>query len=436
MANLAVIGGQWGDEGKGKIVDLLAPRFAIVARYQGGPNAGHTVVFNGQTHALHHIPSGIFHAGVRSVIGPGALIDPESLNEELEGLTRAGVPYAERLTISERAHVILPLHRVLDAAIERRLGDDAIGTTRRGIGPAYAARAHRWGLRLVELGDADAVATSVERVLRTGIGDLLEEAGEPAPTGENVVDWAAHWWNRLEPLCGDVSGLLQDASDRGEPILFEGAQGTLLDIDHGTYPFVTSSSTTAGGIPAGVGLPPRSVDRVLGVMKAYQTRVGAGPFPTEDEGPLGERLRRVGHEFGTTTGRPRRCGWFDAVAARYAVRLNGIDALAVTKFDVLSGVDPLRIAVGYVIDGERVDRPPAAASAMARALPVFEELAGWNEPIGELRRLEDLPRTARAYLDRMAELSGCPIGVVSVGADRRCTIIVEGGLLERFDAHA
>ncbi|RMF73916.1 MAG: adenylosuccinate synthase [Acidobacteria bacterium] len=434
MNNLAVVGAQWGDEGKGKVVDLLAPRFSAVVRFQGGPNAGHTVVFGGRTHALHHIPSGIFHDGVRCLVGAGALVDPERLIEELDGLGEAGIDPVGRLLLSAKAHVILPLHRALDGAMEARLGTSAIGTTRRGIGPAYAAKAQRWGVRLGDLADGARVAAELDRALAAGVADWCRALGAEVPEPERVAEQVAVWWERLEPLVGNVTRELHETLEAGRPVLFEGAQGALLDVDHGTYPFVTSSSTVAGGIPASLGIAPRAVEAVLGIVKAYATRVGAGPFPTEDTGSLGDALREAGREFGTTTGRPRRCGWFDAVAARYAVRINGLDALAVTKFDVLSGIDPLRIAVGYALDGDPVGDFSDVGDAWDRLEPIWEELPGWSEPLTAVRRLEDLPAGARRYLDRVAELAGVPVALVSVGPDREQTIVDPRGLLSAWIA--
>ena len=429
MNNLAVVGAQWGDEGKGKVVDLIAPHFAVVVRFQGGPNAGHTVVFGGQTHALHHIPSGIFHDDVRCLVGAGALVDPGRLIEELDGLLEAGVEPRGRLLISGKAHVILPLHRALDAAMEARLGTSAIGTTRRGIGPAYAAKVQRWGIRLGDLADAGRVARELARALDSGIADWCRSLGADVPEPAEAARLAEAWWQRLAPVTGNVTRELHEALAADRPILFEGAQGALLDVDHGTYPFVTSSSTVAGGIPASLGIAPRAVEAVLGVVKAYATRVGAGPFPTEDTGRLGDALREAGREYGTTTGRPRRCGWFDAPAARYAVAINGLDALAVTKFDVLSGIDPLRIAVGYHVDGELIEDPSEVGDAWDRVEPVYEEHPGWSEPLVDARRIEDLPSRARAYLDRISELAGAPVALVSIGPDREQTIVEPHGLL-------
>lgn len=432
MANLAIVGAQWGDEGKGKVVDLLAPRFAIVARYQGGPNAGHTVVFDGRSHALRHIPSGIFHAGIRCLVGAGTLVDPAGILSEIEGLEAAQVPVSSRLTISSRAHVIMPYHRQLDAALEQKLGGAAIGTTRRGIGPAYGAKAERTSLRLGDLANKDAVIAGVQRSLDSGLADRLRHFGEVVPDPRQVAQLAHDWWRRLAPMCGDVTRTLHEALEANLPILFEGAQGTMLDVDHGTYPFVTASNTIAGGIPPSLGIPPRAVERTLGVVKAYCTRVGAGPFPTEDHGAAGAQIREKGREFGTVTGRPRRCGWFDAVAGSYAVRLNGLDALAVTKFDVLSGMPKVKIATAYDIDGRRTEWFPSTTAEVARAIPIYEEWDGWSGDLSKVRRLADLPATARRFLDRLSELLRCPVALVSVGPDREETIVDETGLLAQY----
>lgn len=428
MRNLAVVGAQWGDEGKGKIVDFLAPRFFLVARFQGGPNAGHTVVIGGTRYALHHIPSGIFHEGVLCLIGAGTLVDPERILEEMAQLRNSGITVEGRLLISSRAHVILPYLRSLDGALEQRLGAQAIGTTRRGIGPAYAWKAERWGIRLADLACPEEVRRRVQQTLDAGVGDWLRLLDAEIPDPAALARKAEEWWESLGPLCGGVSQALQEALAGGRSVLFEGAQGTLLDIDHGTYPFVTSSSTIAGGIPGSLGVPPRAVERVLGVTKAYTTRVGSGPFPTEETGEVGDLLRKNGHEFGTTTGRPRRCGWLDVVALRHAVQVNGLDGLALTKFDVLSGMDPVRIAVAYEVDGRRTDTFPALTRQLESAVPVYEDLPGWREPVTSARSMDDLPPRARFYVRRVAELAGCPVSIVSVGPDRFQTILTEGGL--------
>ncbi len=429
MSNLAVVGAQWGDEGKGKVVDLLAPRFASVVRFQGGPNAGHTVVVDGVTHALHQVPSGILHPGVRCLVGAGTLVDPDRLVEELATLRAAGVDPGGRLVLSRRAHLILPHHRALDGALEARLGKGGIGTTRRGMGPAYGAKVERWGVRLGDLARPADVAAHLGRMLDAGLGAWLRELGAEVPSPAEIEALAARWWEALGEYVGDVSRLLHDDLREGRPILFEGAQGALLDVDFGTYPFVTSSNTIAGGIPASLGIPPRAVERVVGIAKAYTTRVGAGPFPTEEHGPLGDRLRDAGGEYGTTTGRPRRCGWFDAVAVAHAVRVSGIDALVLTKLDVLGGIDPLRIAVAYEIEGERTEWFPGTAAELARAVPVYEEMPGWTENLAGVRRLEELPAAARAYVARIEELTGCQVSLVGTGPGRGSEIILPGTLL-------
>jgi adenylosuccinate synthase len=435
MANLAIVGAQWGDEGKGKVVDLLAPRFALVARYQGGPNAGHTVAFDRRSFALRHIPSGIFHQHVRSLIGAGTLVDPVAITEEIDNLEAAGIPVAQRLTISDRAHVIFPFHRDLDAALEKHLQAAAIGTTKRGIGPAYSAKVERGSVRLADLADPKQVAATLQRSLDSGLRVRLQHLGCAVPVPADVAREGLAWWQRLGPLSGDVTSILHEALADRLPVLFEGAQGTLLDIDHGTYPFVTSSNTIAGGIPPSLGIPPRAVEHTLGVVKAYCTRVGAGPFPSEELGPLGDEIRTRGREFGTVTGRPRRCGWFDAVAARYAVRLNGLDGFAVTKFDVLTGIDPVRVCVAYEVDGDRTTRFPSSATTLGRAKPIYQDFPGWRGDLSVCRRVEDLPFEARSFIASLESMTDCPVAIVSVGPDREQTIVVESGLMSRF-AHS
>jgi adenylosuccinate synthase len=423
MPNLAVIGGQWGDEGKGKVVDLLAPHFDVVARFQGGPNAGHTVAFGGRTFFLHHIPSGIFREGITSVVGNGMVIDPESFLDEVRGLEDAGIPVRERLLISDRAHVILPLHKELDGAAEDRLGNDKIGTTRRGMGPVYTSKVSRYGIRTVDLAHHHRVVDRIGRALDSGLGSCLQTLGLPRPDPAEIAGLCERWAAEIGPLVTDTGQWLHERIAAGGRVLFEGAQGTLLDLDHGTYPHVTSSSTGAGGIATGLGIGPRRVNRVLGVMKAYCTRVGAGPFPTEEPGEVGDRIRETGREYGTTTGRPRRCGWFDAVAARYAARVNGLEGVAVTLFDVLDHFDEVRLATAYQVEREQVRHLPADPDLLQRARPVFETLPGWKTDTREARCLADLPTAARGYLDRMAEESGVPVDLVSVGPDRQEVVL-------------
>ena len=419
MANIAVIGGQWGDEGKGKVVDLLSDRFDVVARWQGGPNAGHTVRFDGRTFALRHIPSGILRDGVTAVIGNGAVVDPVSLLQEIAELEEQGIRVAGRLRISHRAQVILPIHRELDRIAEES-ATPAIGTTRRGIGPAYMTKMARLGVRLVDLGDLKTLRRRMEG-LRAGFGAVLGVGGGVSPE-LLAEEYYAHG-HTLAPFVGDTSGWLGARLRDGARVLFEGAQGTMLDVDHGTYPFVTSSNTVVGGLFPGLGVAPRHLHGTVGVFKAYSTRVGAGPFPTEQLGEAGHLIRERGREFGTVTGRPRRCGWFDGVAARYAAALNGIDVAAITLFDVLDAFDEIPLCVAYRWRGEESAEMPAESAVLEEVEPVLERLPGWRQPTSDIRRIEDLPAEARGYLDRLAELVGCEIGIVSVGPDRSQTIV-------------
>jgi adenylosuccinate synthase len=426
--NIAVIGAQWGDEGKGKIVDLLTPHFSIVARYQGGHNAGHTVYARGTKFVLHLIPSGILHAGVACVIGNGVVVDPEALFQEVEALAGHGVEVGERLLISEKAHLILPYHRDLDLLHEARRGDRKIGTTSRGIGPAYEDKIGRRGIRVGDLADPAALAEEIRENVQA----------RNRLVGDSVLDWQqvferlqAHGL-RMRRWVGDVSRFLAAEMARGRPVLFEGAQGTLLDIDHGTYPFVTSSNATAGGVCTGLGIGPRAVHRVLGVAKAYITRVGGGPLPTELAGPLAERLREGGQEYGASTGRPRRCGWYDAVAVRYAVRINGLDALALTKLDVLDGLDEIRICTAYRCGGEVLTDFPSDVRQLAACEPIYESHPGWTEPARGARSYGELPVLARAYIARLEEVSLVPVTIISTGSDREDTIFREGSAIAEW----
>jgi adenylosuccinate synthase len=417
--NIAVVGAQWGDEGKGKIVDLLAQRFSIVARYQGGHNAGHTVHTGGRKFILRLIPSGILHPGVTCVIGNGVVVDLQALFDEVDELARAGIDVDGRLLVSDRAHLILPYHRDLDMLSEANLGSRLIGTTSRGIGPAYEDKAGRRGLRVCDLGD-DAI---LEEHIRDGVARRNRLAGDEGLKWPDVLARTRELGVRLRPWITDVSIALARAMAEGRPILFEGAQGTMLDLDHGTYPYVTSSNATVGGACTGLGVGPRAVQAVLGVAKAYTTRVGEGPFPTELKGAQADALREKGNEFGAVTGRPRRCGWFDAVQVRHAVRVNGLDALVVTKLDVLDGLADVPICVAYRIDGESGAEFPADVRRAQRCLPVLEVLPGWSAPTGGVRRLADLPEAARAYLQRLEDLTGVPVLLVSTGAAREDTIV-------------
>ncbi len=430
MTSTVVLGMQWGDEGKGKIVDLICPAFDAVVRYQGGDNAGHTVKFGDRHFALHLVPSGILHPGKSCVLGNGMVVRPAALFEELDGLAASGVDAGGRLFVSRRAHAILPPHLELDAAREAAAGDGKIGTTVRGIGPAYENKAARLGLRLGDL----ASAALEERLapLLDHLGGELERLGRPRPDGAALLDACRGWAASLDPLLADTAYLLNDWLDDGRSLLFEGAQGALLDLDHGTYPFVTSSSTTTAGAGVGTGVPPGRIDGVLGILKAYTTRVGTGPFVTELEEDHGEFLRRRGNEVGTTTGRPRRCGWLDAVAARYAVMVNGVDAVALTKMDVLDTLDEIRICVAYRIDGEERRQVPATVEELGRAEPVYRTLPGWRSDTVGTVDFDRLPAAARSYVAAIEEEVGAPAAIVSSGPRREETILRPGAALERL----
>ena len=421
-ATVVVVGAQWGDEGKGKLVDVLAERADLVVRYQGGANAGHTVVIGESQFILRQIPSGILHAGVVCVVGNGVVLDPETFFGELDQLAERGIDTAGRIFVSDRAHLVLPYHKLLDAASEK---SQKLGTTGRGIGPAYEDKYGRRGVRVTDLRRLDcARALVVERVERAN--RLLEMLGAAERASlEQHTALLERLAPRLLPLTTDAGLLVHRAVRDGRRVLLEGAQGSLLDVDHGTYPYVTSSNTTAGGAAVGVGIGPTLIHAVLGVVKAYTTRVGNGPLPTEAGSPYGQRLRELGGEFGAVTGRPRRCGWFDATVVRYAARVNGLTGLAVTKLDVLDSFAEIPVCVGYELDGERCDEMPAEADALGRVRAVYETRPGWQKPTGAARRLADLPAESRAYLDRLEELSGVPVRYVSVGTRRDQIIEVE-----------
>ncbi len=419
--NTAVIGTQWGDEGKGKISHYLAEHVDIVARYAGGNNAGHTVVFDGKTYKLHHIPSGIFFPDKLSVLGNGMVIDPKVLLDEIEGLRSQGVEIRKNLMISPLAHVIMPYHRLVDAAQESKRGDRKLGTTGRGIGPAYVDKAARTGIRVMDLlEDGDDLTARI----RFHLEDKAHAVEGSGLTVAGVEQEYRAYAERLRPFVGDVSVRLTQAFQDGKLAIFEGAQGALLDIDFGTYPYVTSSHAVASYASAGLGIPARRIERVLGVTKAYTTRVGTGPFPTELLEEEGELLRTRGHEFGTTTGRARRCGWLDLVMVRHAMRLNGIDALALTKLDILTGVHPIRIAVAYerVDTGERLESFPASLKVLSHCRPVYEEVEGWDEDITQMRRRADLPPRCQHYLAKIEKDLGVPIEIISLGADQVQTL--------------
>ena len=418
-----VVGAQWGDEGKGKIVDVLAAEADIVARYQGGANAGHTVDVGGEEFILHQIPSGILHASRRCLLGNGVVLDLEQFFQELDGLTARGVDAEPHLGISGRAHLLLEYHKRLDQASEAKRGEGKIGTTGKGIGPAYEDKVARRGLRVSDLRDA-AHAAELIRAAAERANERLEQAGAEPMDVDGAVERVLSLRDRVLPLMTDVGLEIHRAIRAGQRVLLEGAQGALLDIDHGTYPYVTSSNTTAAGAATGTGIGPTAIDSVLGVVKAYTTRVGSGPLPTELEEPLGSRLRELGGEYGATTGRPRRCGWFDAVVARYAARVNGLTGLALTKLDVLDTFDEVRIATGYEIDGERCEDFPDDLARLERAKPVLETVPGWKRDTSGTRSTGDLPEAARAYIHRLEALVGVPVQFISVGTAREQIIRV------------
>jgi adenylosuccinate synthase len=417
--NLAVLGAQWGDEGKGKIVDLLTAHFSIVARYQGGHNAGHTVYVNGAKFILRLIPSGILHPGITCVIGNGVVIDPKALFAEVDELAKNRIDIGDRVLVSDKAHLILPYHRDLDLLSEARRGERKIGTTSRGIGPAYEDKIARRGIRVGDLNDPKGLEDNVRDNVMARNRLVQDTTMEWKPVLEELLKYA----ERLRPMIRDVSVLLADAMRAGQSIMFEGAQGTLLDIDHGTYPYVTSSNASIGGVCTGLGVPPRAIDSVLGVVKAYTTRVGEGPFPTELFGEMGNRLRESGSEYGAVTGRPRRCGWYDAVAVRYAARINGLDGLALTKLDVLDGLDRIDICTSYRCGGRTLTDFPSDVGQLAACEPVYESMPGWSAPTAGVRTFEQLPEAARKYIARLEEVSGVRAAIVSTGSERNDTIV-------------
>ncbi|MBK1734821.1 adenylosuccinate synthase [Halorhodospira abdelmalekii] len=425
--NVVVVGTQWGDEGKGKIVDWLTEHAQVVARFQGGHNAGHTLVIDGEQTILHLIPSGILRPEVTCVIGNGVVLSPAALLEEIDALSARGIAAAERLRVSPACPLILPSHIALDKAREKARGKAAIGTTGRGIGPAYEDKAARRGVRLSDLFHRERLAAKLGELLDYHNFILERYYGAATLDFQRVLDEALQHGERLAPLVADSGALLSSRMQAGHSILFEGAQGTLLDIDHGTYPFVTSSNTCAGAAAAGTGVGPRAVDYVLGITKAYTTRVGHGPFPTElgFDDAMGAYLGERGREFGATTGRQRRCGWLDIVAMRRAVQINSLSGLCITKLDVLDGLEQLRVCVGYRCNGVERDTLPAEVETLAECEPIYEELPGWSEPTSGIEHYEALPASARAYLERIETLIGVPIAVVSTGPDRRETIVRE-----------
>jgi adenylosuccinate synthase len=420
MPATVIVGLQWGDEGKGKTTDFLAEQVAMVVRYQGGDNAGHTVVKGDEVLKLHLVPSGVLYPHITSVIGSGVVVNPETLIGELDMLVARGID-VRRVRVSRSAHVIMPYHVALDRANEARLDGAKVGTTGRGIGPTYGDRAWRLGLRMEDLLDREVLRARLTRLLPDK-NLLLGSMGADGFDVEELVERAAAWGERLAGHLDDTTWLVQSALARGEHVLLEGAQGTLLDLDHGSYPFVTSSNAVAGGATTGGGIGPLQVNEVMGVMKAYATRVGSGPFPTELDDDVGAGIRERGNEVGTTTGRPRRVGWFDAVPIRYAVAVNSVSSIMLNKIDILSGIPRIPLCVAYEIDGRRVDRWPSSAAVLARATPIYEWFDGWEEPIHAVRALADLPENARRYVSAVEDLAGVPVVLVSVGPERTQTI--------------
>jgi adenylosuccinate synthase len=432
---IVIIGAQWGDEGKGKVVDLLADRFDIVARYQGGHNAGHSVYVGEKAFVLRLLPSGIIHEDSTCVLGNGMVIDPKAFFEEVDQMKEQGISITpERLKVSSRAHLIMPYHRALDHTSEERLGNEKIGTTLRGIGPAYEDKAGRRGIRV-----SDALSPEV---LRMRIERNLEEAnriivlyGQPPLYADEIYNEIAPLIERLRPFVAETSHFLAEARRENKKILLEGAQATLLDVDHGTYPYVTSSNPTAGGASVGAGIPPHHITGVLGIVRTYATRVGEGPFPTEmmdEEEEIANLIRQRGNEYGSVTKRPRRCGWFDAVATRYAAELNGFDSVALTKLDVLDAMDEIKVCVGYEIGGERIDTFPAVSHDLRQIKPIYETLAGWKSETLGVTKIEDLPAKAREYVDFLSASIGVEIGLISTGPERDQTIILQDSVMESW----
>ncbi len=423
--NVIVVGTQWGDEGKGKVVDLLTERAGAVARFQGGHNAGHTVVINGKKTILHLIPSGILRGNVKCLIGNGVVLSLSALLEEIEMLETSGIPASSHLSISESCTLILPYHIALDQAREKARGNSAIGTTGRGIGPAYEDKVARRGLRAGDLLHRERLAAKLGEVLDFH-NFVLKHYYKTSPLDfQQMLDQTMNQAEKVIPMIGDVTEMLYELYNQGSNILFEGAQGTLLDIDHGTYPYVTSSNTTAGGAATGSGVGPINFDYVLGITKAYTTRVGSGPFPTELFDDIGEHLSRVGHEFGATTGRKRRCGWFDAVALRRAKLLNSLSGICITKLDVLDGLETLQICTGYKFNGNVRKTPPSGADEFAECKPIYEELPGWKESTIGAKSFDALPENAQSYIKRLEEVTETPVAMISTGPDREETIILE-----------
>lgn len=423
MSAVVIVGAQWGDEGKGKATDLLGPRADYVVKPNGGNNAGHTVVVNGQKFELKLLPAGILSENATPVIGNGVVVNPEALFSEIEGLQARGAD-TSKLKISANAHLVAPYHQTMDKVTERFLGKRAIGTTGRGIGPAYMDKVGRLGIRVQDILDESILRQKVEGALRQKNQLLVKVYNRRHVEADEIVDYFMSYAERLKPMIVDTTQLLNKALDEGKTLLMEGGQATFLDVDHGTYPFVTSSNPTAGGACVGSGVGPTRISRVIGIQKAYTTRVGAGPFPTELFDKMGDFLRTTGGEFGVNTGRPRRCGWYDAVIARQAVRINGFTDLFITKLDVLTGLEKVPVCVAYEVDGVRFDEIPMTQTDFHHAKPIYEYFDGWNESISDAKTLEELPENARKYVHKLEELSGCRISAIGVGPDRDQTIVV------------
>lgn len=432
MANVVVVGAQWGDEGKGKVVDIYTEHADDVVRFQGGNNAGHTLVVGEEKVVLHLIPSGILHEGKRCIIGNGVVLDPEVFIQEITRLKDKGRLKDDRaLLVSESIHIIMPYHKRIDIAREAKSGEKKIGTTGRGIGPTYEDKIGRRGIRLMDLLDRDVFARKLKENLEEKNVILEKLLGDKPFTFEEIYEQYCGYADILRNYVADTSLILYNDSKAGKKLLFEGAQGTLLDVDHGTYPFVTSSSTCAGGACTGTGVSPREIHEIIGISKAYVTRVGSGPFPTELLDADGEKLRQVGHEFGATTGRPRRCGWFDAMVVRYAVRVNGLTGVALTKLDVLNDFETIKVCTGYTFEGKPLTDLPANLAVFEKCEPVYEELPGWMSDISGARTFEELPEKAKSYVKRLEQLIGCPIVLVSIGPRRDQTIIISNPFLDK-----
>ncbi len=423
MKNTVVVGAQWGDEGKGKVVDYLSEHAHVVIRFQGGTNAGHTVQVEGEEYILHLIPSGIVHPDTQCLIGNGVVVDPPELLREMRGLEEKGLILKGRFWVSERAHVIMPYHKLLDSLDERLMGSKKIGTTKRGIGPAYADKAARVGIRMLDLLNPPYLRERLEATVRLKNLIIKEFFNEEGLDPEELYQQALSWGEALEPFIANVSEKMKGFVSEGRTLLFEGAQGTMLDIDYGTYPYVTSSHTTIGGVCAGAGVNPSTIEEVIGIAKAYTTRVGGGPFPTEEKGIMGDHLREKGGEYGATTGRPRRCGWLDLVVLRHAAWLNGLTGIALTKIDVLDGLEEIPVCVAYEIDGKRCEEFPASIADVEKAKPVFEVMKGWDRPVYGATKWEDLPEEAKRYIGFIEERVGVPVKIVSTGPGREATLL-------------